>query len=459
MTAAEMSTPTRAERRSAGREVRRQLPRRSLADWDPLPTRRDPVEILRSQDNGRVAELVPIRYGRMIQSPWTFLRGAAAIMAADLGSRAHTPLFAQLSGDAHLANFGLFFAPDRRLLFDLNDFDETHPGPFEWDLARLAVSIVVAATANGARPADAATAVRQAIGTYRSVIAGLADTPRMDVWYFRVEFEDVISGLRKGSMRQAARSAEAQANRRTQLRSVKRLTEVREGRRRFVADPPLLVPIPDHIADAEARLLHSILTRYRTSLPAASRHLLDGFRTVDIARKVVGVGSVGTQTLLVLLVDGDGQPLLLQVKEAGPSVLADHVPSATVKQEGRRVVEGQQLIQGSPDILLGWTTASRGARSMDFYVRQLRDGKASIDIDRLDRRGLTAYGALCGAVLARAHARSGDASAIAGYLGNSDRADRALAEFAVTYSAQNQLDYEALLQAIADGRIEARSDL
>ena len=219
------------------------------------------------------------------------------------------------------------------------------------------------------------------------------------------------------------------------------------------------MPIPDHVDDAEARLLRSILTRYRTSLPAASRHLLDGFRTVDIARKVVGVGSVGTQALLVLLVDGDGQPLLLQVKEAGASVLADQVPSATVQHEGRRVVEGQQLIQGSPDILLGWTTARRGGRAMDFYVRQLRDGKASIDIDRLDRRGLTVYGALCGAVLARAHARSGDASAIAGYLGNSDRADRALAEFAVTYSAQNQWDYEAMLQAIADGRIEARSDL
>jgi uncharacterized protein (DUF2252 family) len=281
----------------------------------------------------------------------------------------------------------------------------------------------------------------------------------MDVWYFRVDFEDVIAGLRKGSMRQAARSAEAQANRRTQLRSMKRLTEVREGRRRFVADPPLLVPVPDDIAADEVRLIRAILSRYRASLPAASRHLLDGFQTSDIARKVVGVGSVGTQVLLVLLVDGDGQPLLLQVKEAGPSVLADHLPSAAEGHAGRRVVEGQELIQGSHDVLLGWTTAKRGGRAMDFYVRQLRDGKASIDLDRLDRRGLGAYGALCGAALARAHARSGDGSAIAGYLGNSDRADRALAEFAVTYSAQNQRDYEALLQAIADGRIEARSDV
>jgi uncharacterized protein (DUF2252 family) len=280
----------------------------------------------------------------------------------------------------------------------------------------------------------------------------------MDVWYFRVEFEDVIAGLRKGSMRQAARSAEAQALHRTQLRSMNRLTELRDGRRRFIADPPLLVPVPDDIAADEVRLIRAILRRYRTSLPAASRHLLDGFRTVDIARKVVGVGSVGTQTLLVLLVDGKGQPLLLQVKEAGPSVLARGVPSTEVGNAGRRVVEGQQLIQGSPDVLLGWTTAKRGGRTMDFYVRQLRDGKASIDLDRLDRRGLSAYGALCGAALARAHARSGDASAIAGYLGNSDRADRALAEFAVSYSAQNQRDYEALLQAIADGRIEARSD-
>jgi uncharacterized protein (DUF2252 family) len=450
---------SRAERGEAGRAVREQVPRSSFGEWSPPASRRDPVDILGEQDADRVPELVPIRYGRMAQSPWTFLRGAAAVMAADLGPRAHTPLFVQLSGDAHLANFGLFSAPDRRLLFDLNDFDETHPGPFEWDLTRLAVSIVVASIENGARASEAAVAVRQAVAAYRRVMAGLADAPRMDVWYFRVEFEDVIAGLRNKSMRRAAKSARAQSKRRTQLRSFAKLTEERDGRRRIVADPPLIVPIPDDVADTETELIRSLLIEYRASLPATSRHVLDGFRTVDVARKVVGVGSVGTRALMVLMVDGDGHPLLLQVKEAGTSVLADHVGGTPAGPAGRRVVEGQQLIQGSSDIFLGYTTVEREGRSVDFYVRQLRDGKASIAIEQLDARGIGTYGALCGAVLARAHARSGDASAIAGYLGASDRADRALAEFALAYAAQNRADHEALVQAIADGQIESRSDL
>jgi uncharacterized protein (DUF2252 family) len=281
----------------------------------------------------------------------------------------------------------------------------------------------------------------------------------MDVWYFRVEFETVIAGLRNTSMRRAAKSARAQSKRRNHLRSFAKLTEERDGRRRIVADPPLIVPIPDDVGDSEIGLIRSLLTEYRASLPAASRHVLDGFRTVDVARKVVGVGSVGTRALMVLMVDGDDHPLLLQVKEAGTSVLAEHVGGSAAGHAGRRVVEGQQLIQGSSDIFLGYTTVEREGRSVDFYVRQLRDGKASIAIEQLDARGIGAYGALCGAVLARAHARSGDASAIAGYLGAGDRADRALAEFALAYAAQNRADHEALVQAIADGRIECRSDL
>jgi uncharacterized protein (DUF2252 family) len=438
--------------------VRERLPRRALGEWAPPAERPDPVDVLAAHDADRVPELVPIRYGRMAASPWTFLRGAASIMATDLGGRAHTSLSAQLSGDAHLGNFGLFAAPDRRLLFDLNDFDETHPGPFEWDLARLAVSIVVAATTNGARPREASDAVRQAVAAYRRVMAGLAEASRLEVWYFRVEFEDVVSRLRTTSIRRAARSARAGAMRRTQLRSFDRLTEVRGGRRRIVADPPLVVPIPDDAADEEIALVQSLLEGYRSSLSAASRHVLAGFRAADLARKVVGVGSVGTRALLVLMVDGDGQPLLLQAKEAGASVLAEHVGGSPDVPAGRRVVEGQQLIQGSSDLFLGWSTVQRDGRSVDFYVRQLRDGKGSIAVEELDARGMSAYGALCGAVLARAHARSGDAAAITGYLGSGDRADRALADFATAYAAQNRLDHDALLQAISDGRVEIRTD-
>lgn len=453
------TTATRVERSEAGRAMREQLPRRSLGDWSPAADRPDPVAVLAAQDGDRVPELVPIRYGRMAITPWTFLRGAAALMAVDLASRPRTNLNAQLCGDAHLANFGIFSSPDRRLLFDVNDFDETYPGPFEWDLARLATSIVVASVANGATQKEAQRAVRQAVATYRRVISGLAEAGRMDMWYFRVEFEDVIAGLRTKSLQRAARSAKSEARRRTQLRSFDKLTEARDGRRRIVADPPLIVPIPDDVAEEEIELIRTLLIDYRTSLPAASRHLLEGFRTIDVARKVVGVGSVGTRALLVLLVDGNGEPLLLQIKEAGTSVLADVLGGDATAHAGRRVVEGQQLIQGSSDIFLGWTSVKRGRRSVDFYVRQLRDGKASIAIEQLDPQGMGAYGSLCAAVLARAHARSGDASAIAGYLGDSDRADQALAEFALAYAKQNQSDYDAMLQAIADGRIEARSDL
>jgi uncharacterized protein (DUF2252 family) len=383
------------------------------------------------------------------------------VMAADLAAGPSTDLRVQLCGDAHLSNFGLFASPDRRTLFDMNDFDETHPGPFEWDLKRLCASAAVCARVSGhSRGAQRRAALGAASG-YRETIRRLASVDTLDAWYFRVEFDQIIPALRTASVRRAARDALVSAERRTSMQAFRKLTTVVDGRRRIVADPPLVVPVPDDASADEIERLRAILAGYRESLDPTSARLFSRFRTADVARKVVGVGSVGTRALIVLFQGGDGEPLFLQVKEAGPSVLAPFVPGVEPPaNQGRRVVDGQRLIQGSSDVLLGWTSVTGGdGRVVDFYVRQLRDRKGSVEPALLDAAGLAAYGRLCGAVLARAHARSGDAAAISGYLGGSDAFDDAVAAFALAYADQTVADHERLLAAIGSGAVEARPDV
>jgi uncharacterized protein (DUF2252 family) len=392
----------------------------------------------------------------MVVTSWTFLRGAAAVMAADLASQPSTGLEVQLCGDAHLANFGLFASPDRRLLFDVNDFDETERGPFEWDLKRLAASAFVAARAAGHRDADAGAAAQASIAGYRTVIRRLAEADTMDAWYFRVEFDDVVRRLRQASLRSAANQARRSAWQRTSLRAFDKLTAMVDGRRRFVADPPLVVPLPESSAEQTIERLRALFGAYRATLPGASARLLARYRGTDVAQKVVGVGSVGTRAFVVLLQGGDGEPLLLQVKEASASVVAAHLGDPGHTNQGARVVEGQRLIQGASDVLLGWTSAlDERDRPTDFYVRQLHDRKGAVEIESLNARGLGIYAGLCGAVLARAHARSGDAAAIAGYIGSSDRVDRALARFARAYADQTNADHQALRRAIDEGVVDA----
>lgn len=431
-----------------------------MAEWAPAPGRPDPVAILRAQDERRLPNLLPIRYGRTSATPWTFLRGSAAVMAADLATQPSTGLEVQLCGDAHLANFGLFASPDRRLLFDLNDFDEAARGPFEWDLKRLAASVAVAGRAAGHGRHNVDTAARSAIAGYRSVITGLAEADSMDAWYFRVEFDAVLPHLRAASVIEAAKRARRSAMSRTSLRAFEKLTAMVNGRRRFVPDPPLVVPLPEDTSTLTIERLRKLFDDYRATLPAPSARLLARFAGTDVAQKVVGVGSVGLRAFIVLLQGGDGEPLLLQVKQAGPSVLEAHLGGSSFANSGQRVVEGQRLIQGASDVLLGWTSAlDELDRPTDFYVRQLHDRKGSIEIEQLSPKGLGTYAGLCGAVLARAHARSGDAAAIAGYVGTSDRLDRALARFAERYADQTEADHRCLLRAIDDGIVEARPDL
>jgi uncharacterized protein (DUF2252 family) len=450
------------ERTAAGRAARQAVPRSGLAEWSPAPGREDPVAILERQAESRIPELVAIRYGRMLRSPFAFFRGSAAVMAADLAAQPSPALRVQLCGDAHLSNFGTFAGPDRRIVFDLNDFDETLPGPFEWDVKRLAASIEIAGRHRGFPAQARRRAVRRAIGRYRQIVSRLAEMRTLEVWYARYEVEALLAAHRRGNGhdRELDRRL-AKARGKDSLRALVKLTAVTKGRRRFVHDPPLLVPIEELLEPAEAeraaRLLRGSLRSYRSSLAAPQRALLDRFTVADMAHKVVGVGSVGARAWVVLLLGRDeGDPLVLQVKEAQPSVLEPHLGASAYARHGRRVVEGQRLIQASSDILLGWLTAEGlDGEQRDFYVRQLWDAKGSADLERMPVDRFATYAELCGAALARAHARSGDAVALAGYLGRGDAFERAMEAFARRYADRNAEDFAALEAAADDGRIPA----
>ncbi|MFD7640801.1 DUF2252 domain-containing protein [Kitasatospora sp. NPDC059795] len=438
------------ERTEIGRAARKHAPRSTAGHWRAAADRPDPLDVLRAQAADRVPELVPIRNGRMAASPFAFLRGAAAVMANDLATAPTSGLTVQLCGDAHLVNFGLFASPERALVFDLNDFDETLPGPFEWDVQRLAASLAVAARENGEGPEDAHQVVLDAVRAYREHLRELARLGELAVWYRRIDAQRLADTL-KGKPRRRIEAGLASARRRDSLQAAGKLTETTaSGRRRFKDQPPLV----EHMG-FDTDEVRGLLTDYADSLPDDRRRLLDRYRFVDVARKVVGVGSVGTRCYIVLLEGRDAaDPLILQVKEALASVLEPHLAPCRYRHHGERVVAGQQLIQATSDIFLGWMT---GPADRHFYWRQLRDMKGTAEVGTMTTRTFRAYAALCGTALARAHARSGDRIALAAYLGRGDTFDRAIAAFAHHYTRLNAADHTRLTEAVATGEVQVQN--
>jgi uncharacterized protein (DUF2252 family) len=453
---------TPEERAALGRAARTRVPRSSHAAFEPAPDRADPVALLEEQAATRVPDLVPIRYGRMLTSPFAFLRGASLIMAADLAGTPRSGLGAQLCGDAHLSNFGVFASPERQLVFDLNDFDETLPGPWEWDVKRLVASLEVAGRGNGFSPAQRRTAVLAAAAEYREAMATFAQMRNLDVWYASVtvdRLKPTIEAVVDPVTLKRTNKFLAKAKTRDHLQAFAKLVRMDDGEPRFVSDPPLLVPVDDLLAPGLAQRLEdqvvAALRGYSRSLASDRRHLFDDYRFVELARKVVGVGSVGTRAWVALMLGRDAEdPLILQVKEAERSVLERFTRRSRYANQGQRVVAGQRLMQASSDIFLGWQrVVDLEGAPRDCYVRQLRDWKGSVEIEQMHPEAMTAYGALCGWTLARAHARSGDRIAIAAYLGAGDAFDRALTSFAARYADQNERDHAALQAAADSGRI------
>jgi uncharacterized protein (DUF2252 family) len=454
-----------AARTAIGRQARRSAPRSSHADWRPAPDRPDPVEVLRAQAGGRVAELLPLRYGRMLASAFAFYRGAAAIMASDLAGTPWSGLRTQLCGDAHLANFGSFASPERELVFDVNDFDETLPGPWEWDVKRLAASVGIAGRDRGFTDRQIGAAVLGTVRAYREAMLAFARQANLDVWYARLTVAEIARPFAAGVAEPRLVDVERrlrQARLDSSDRVLRKLTTTVDGKVSFRSEPPLLVraaelPSADDRRDAESCRAGLLDGGYRDSLPAGRRALPAGYRYVDMARKVVGVGSVGTRDWVVLLHGRDGRdPLLLQAKEADASVLEAHLGAPAAGNHAERVVTGQELMQAAGDVFLGWYRARHtDGADHDYYVRRIADGKGAIDVSTLLPAGLAAYGRLCGWTLARAHARAGDRIAIAGYLGRGDNFDRAVAAFADRYADRNEADYQALRRAVAAGRVPA----
>ncbi len=453
-------------RAAAGKAARSKAPRSAHGSWQAAADREDPVAILERQAEPRVPELVPIRYGRMAASPFAFYRGAAAVMSADLAPTPASGLRVQACGDAHLSNFGVFAAPDRRLVFDLNDFDESLPGPWEWDVKRLAASFAIAARERGFKREERESAVLYAVRTYREAMRQFAAQRNLEVWYARFDVDSALGEIElddpsdpKAAKR--LRKNVEKARSKDSLRALAKLTETVDGEVRFRSEPPLLVPGEDLLPPGSkadpAEFLRPVIAAYRESLPDDRRHLFDSFEARHIARKVVGVGSVGTRAWVILLTGvDDGDPLFLQAKEAEASVLEPYAGASRFRNHGRRVVEGQRLMQASSDIFLGWCSAKGiDGRQRDFYVRQLWDWKRSAEVETLSPRGFEIYAEICGWTLARAHARSGDRFAIAAYLGGGDGFDRAIAEFSEAYAEQNLHDHEALVAAIESGRLQA----
>ena len=470
---------TSQERVELGKAARAVAPRATQDVWLRPDDRQDPVALLQEQASTRVPELVPIRYGRMLVSPFTFYRGAALIMASDLAGGPRSGLNVQACGDAHLSNFGVFASAERTLVFDVNDFDETLPGPWEWDVKRLAASLAVAGRDRGFSDKERAKVVLASVGAYRAEMARLATMTDLAVWYARLDVEKVTADLGKqlkladatrADKTMASASARTQkmlakAKTRDSMQALSKLTHTVDGEPRIISDPPLIVPIEDLLPDDQSERftesLRALLHNYRKTLQTDRQHLLQQFRFVHMARKVVGVGSVGTRAWILLLLGSNGQePLLLQAKEAQESVLARFVGRSRYANQGARVVAGQHLMQASSDIFLGWEkVVGLDGVTRDFYVRQLRDWKGSVDTEVMVPQGMAVYGQLCGWTLARAHARSGDRVAIDAYLGGGKAFDHAIAVFAESYADQNERDYDALKAAVAEGRIAAEFGL
>jgi hypothetical protein len=458
---------TPAERAARGRAARKTAPRSSQARFEPAPDRPDPIALLEGQGAERIADLLPIRYGRMLASPFAFLRGGALIMATDLGPSPATGITVQACGDAHLSNFGIYASPERRLVFDVNDFDETLPAPWEWDVKRLATSIEVAGRDNGASPAQRRRAVLAAVARYRASMRALARRPELSVWYADAELDELrrqfqqILGARE---RQLGRADLARIEDRDARQSISKLVHTAGGEPRIVPKPPLVVPVgdlPGPRAASESRPgIEKILAVYQRTLPLDRQHLLNRFRVADAALKVVGVGSVGTGCWIILLTGRDASDvLILQVKQAMASVLSRFAGPSRYLSMGKRVVAGQQLMQATSDIFLGWHPDPKtpGPNVGDCYIRQLRDFKYSMPVETMRPSVLRRYGELCGQTLARAHARSGDRIAIAAYLGSTDVFDQAIADFAAAYADQNERDHAKLAAAVKSGRLTAET--
>jgi len=457
---------TADERAAHGKALRKEVPHERHAAWAPAKKRADPLALLERQSAGRMPDLVPIRYGRMAASPFAFYRGGAALMAADLAGTPTSGLQAQLCGDAHLMNFGLFETPERSLLFGINDFDETLPGPFEWDIKRLAASMEVAARDMGLGGADRSATVLATLRAYREGMAEFAAMRNLEVWYARLPATELQAKLKAGGGDKAGKEVDRQVQRslrRDHLRAFDKLLRDDGGEIRFVSEPPLLMPT-EELLDAAQReryveVIHSFLEQYRKSLLPHVRALMERYRFAQMARKVVGVGSVGLRSWVVLFIGRDAQdPLLLQMKEAKRSVLEPYTAPTHCESQGCRVVEGQRFMQVASDPLLGWYEIKGfDGKLHDFYARQLWDGKASMDVGRFSPAGLRCYGEACGWTLARGHARSGDRVAMAAYLGDKDTFDRAVAAFAETYAEVNRQDHQRLVAAIDEGRVKAQS--
>jgi uncharacterized protein (DUF2252 family) len=482
MSATKIEHPSVKERQASGKEARKRTPPSSHSGWKPAADRPDPVALLEEQDATREPDLVPVRHGRMMVSPFTFYRGAAKIMATDLKDTPTAGLTVQLCGDAHLSNFGVFASPERNLLFDLNDFDETLPGPFEYDVKRMSASFTIAARNNGFSKDEAREAALASVTAYRTTMAEFAEMSTMDIWYAHLSEQvlmEAISNFTRTQERKApkkaakktkkeARKGEKAAKKEAEkarthdsLQALSKLGELVDGRYRIVSQPPIVVPARDLdpasyglTVDELEHALREQFRAYRSTLQHDRRHLLEQFQIIDVARKVVGVGSVGTRAFIVLLQGRDQQdPLFLQVKEATASVLESHLPKSRYKQPGERVVQGQRMMQAASDIYLGWTKGADASRY--FYWRQLRDMKGSADVEALRAPGLAFYGRQCGWTLARAHARSGDPIAITAYLGKGDAFDRAVTDFSERYADQNERDFKAFTKAISSGRLTA----
>ena len=485
MAVREIARLSPGERRDTGGQARQRVPLSSHSGWSLAADRPDPVALLEAQDLTREPDLVPVRHGRMMVSPFTFYRGAAKIMAADLKDTPTAGLGAQLCGDAHLSNFGVYASPERRLVFDLNDFDETLPGPFEYDVKRMAASFAIAGRNNGYSEADIRAVTLASVTAYREAMAGFAGMRTLDIWYAQLPEDELMKAVRgtvadiaqaaKGKQgkkeakeaRKAAERAEKmrqKAHTRDSLQALSKLGELVDGRYRIVSQPPVIVPARDLAAasgisaDELDQVIRDQFRAYRATLQFDRRHLLERFEIVDMARKVVGVGSVGTRAFIVLLQGRDADdPLFLQIKEATAAVLEDHLPKSRFAQPGERVVQGQRMMQAVSDIFLGWTKGAEQNRY--YYWRQLRDMKGSSDIESMRPTALTFYAGMCGWTLARAHARSGDPVAIAAYLGSSDVFDQAVTDFSLRYADQNEQDFEAFIKAIRSGRLEAREGI
>jgi uncharacterized protein (DUF2252 family) len=439
---------TRAELLEAGRALRARVPRRAHGQWNSSPGRPDPLEILSRSNTTRLPDLVPVRNGRMMASPFAYYRGSPAVMAADLSPTPSTGIVLQICGDAHLHNFGTFATPERNQVFDLNDFDETQPGPWEWDVKRLAASLVVAARTAGLSDGDGGSAVQGCSAEYRAEMAKMAQLSAFEVWHSRLDVESIIAAAPDKPARRRVEHTAAKARQRTSLKALSKLTTVRGGRRVIVEDPPVVV----RLTEAQLEQAQGFVSAYLATLDPDRDLLLGRYEFVDAALKVVGVGSVGTRCFVALLAGkADLDPLFLQVKEAQASVLAPHVGRSRFANQGKRVAVGQRIMQAASDAFLGWARAGE----FDTYVRQLRDMKGSVALDDPSPDGLTLYGRLCGAALARAHARAGQPALLAGYMGRSAAFDDSLAAFAVSYADQNDRDYGAFLDAIRSGRVPA----